>query len=427
MISRLYVVAILLCTMWINQGFAQHDTLLVRIDTITVKFGTIDTLIPIHYRLLDSKPALFRGYDSYLDFDASKVSDSLPIPSWVIDSVGHVDPIGYNQYVDTALDRLMFVGTASKDISLRVPRALRGEIRAIVEGGSDQFIDTSKSILYRIYMRFPKIFSDTVFDTIRQFDQTSAAPFDAVIVQPGWIKYQRTPLSVTTAKVGGQADSLIVVLVTVSDITETNIRTAEFSFSFDTTVLRFMKSIPGRLSGDSIATADVSSGEHVSVFISNLDSNKAMAGSGTMMWLLFRAIDRRDTVCTVLKDTVFSPVNADALVSTATLTVGEICVEGEAASGVISMQNAESSALDVWPNPFQTELNIGVRSEIAKANVLYIYDGIGRLMLNRTVARGFVWKPSASLPEGMYLIRVTGEPLAGMKPESFERHVVLIH
>jgi hypothetical protein len=414
--------------LWINYGFAQTNALIVRIDTMTVKFGTRDTLVPIFYRVEGTKPADFRGYDSRFSFDTAKLGDSALAP-WLYDSSGKLSAPAY----DTHLDSVLFWHTATwtsvrVGISLIIGATLPGEERALAEGGTDEGVNRSDSLLYRGYLSMHSVFADTAFLHLFRFDQTAGQPFDTVILQDGWIKYQKEAITVTTSGVTGVSDSLIRVPVQISDMSQANIRTGVFSFDLDTSILQFVGSIAGNIPGNSLVTSDSVKGTHVWVTISNQGSTNPMTGSGKIATLLFKAQHRTDTLCTMLGDSLFQALNTDALVSTVKLSLGDICVKGQSLQSVDGTR-LQSESLNVWPNPFNSLLNISMGASSEGMSEVQVTDVLGRTVVSGQMASGiFRWYVGQEQTPGVYFIRVI--PMRNPTenaPMAFSREVILIH
>jgi hypothetical protein len=414
--------------LWINQGIAQTNRLLVRIDTMTVKFSTRDTLVPIFYRVEGSKPADFRGYDSRFSFDTSKLGDSALVP-WLYDSTGKLSAEAYDVHLDTALFWQTATWTnATVGISLIIGATLPGEERAIAEGGTDEGVNRSDSLLYRGYLSLHSVFADTAFLHLFRFDQTAGQPFDTVILQDGWIKYQKQSITIATSAVSGVSDSLMTVPVKISDMTQANIRTGVFSFDIDTSILQFVGSSAGSIPGNSLVTSDSVNGTKVSVTIANQDLSKPMIGSGNIAVLHFKAQHRTDTLCTLLRDSSFQALNSDALVSSVKLSLGDICIDGHLLQSVADSRSVDES-LSVWPNPFSSSLNVRVRQNRAANVSVVIYDALGRVVANGQLVSGsFHWQPDVEQAPGLYFVRLnTLSNQAGSVSLSLSKEVILIH
>jgi hypothetical protein len=153
-----------------------------------------------------------------------------------------------------------------------------------------------------------------------------------------------------------------------------------------------------------------------------------MTGSGKIATLLFKAQHRTDTLCTMLGDSLFQALNTDALVSTVKLSLGDICVKGQSLQSVDGTR-LQSESLNVWPNPFNSLLNISMGASSEGMSEVQVTDVLGRTVVSGQMASGiFRWYVGQEQTPGVYFVRVIPmRNLTENAPMAFSREVILIH
>lgn len=369
---------------WINQSYAQHNALTVRVDTMTINAQQTDILLGVYYKLTGDKPADFYGFDARISYDTTKIRAV----------------------------QVVFDGTASANLGFHIGNTnIAGEVRAVVLGQPGQDIDTTNPLLFLVRFSVLSAGFDTAYLSLFRFDVTPPMHIDTVIRQNGWLRHNivvtppaRVPIEVSTSEAFGKSDSLIVMPILVSDLTKANVRKAQFVFSYDTSLLTFIASGAGSISGNMLMTRDSQTGTRHFVVVSNSDTNKPLIGSGELFSLRFHAKRREDTVCSELVDTAFQVLNPDAHVDSVTLRLSQICVVGTGMAKAVASTAALEDKFDARPNPFVSEISLGSTGSVPQ--YLEVVDVLGRRVFAALIKGAFRWQ-TFSLPQGTYLARLT--------------------
>jgi hypothetical protein len=350
------------------------NILRIRIDTVTISAVTPTVTLNIWYSIDGSKPHSFRGFQC--DF-------------------------AYEKYQIEAASAFS-IGTASRTASLfdfikDYPYA--GQARLLVR--SDAELDITKPVLFRLIFNTKGTLYDTLIKDFKGlmeifFFEVLGDGIDEVFIENdslGWIQYQppvmpdpeppkKRNIAVSTDSVTVMSDSTVQVPLNVTTLDSAMVKYGAFGFTYDTSILAFIGAEPGDLLGNG-GTLDIKhEANRATITFFAGDTSKALAGTGELFVMRFRAIKREDTVCTEFRDSGFFVLNEGALTDTISYALGNICVFGiKEDMGVVS--EPRQVQFRILPNPAHDEITI-LTSETRSCDLM-IWNVLGKLMMQTAI------------------------------------------
>lgn len=350
------------------------NILRIRFDTVSVTAPTSNVVLNVWWQIDGTKPHNWRGFDCRL---------------------------AYEKYQIAAVDAVE-LGTACATASLfhfeRDVYPYQGEARLQVLTSGDLELDLSKPVLFRLVFRTNATLFDTVAKDYRglmecfRFEVIGTG-IDSVEIENGWIQYvppvvpdpdppKKRNIVVSTDSVTVQADSLVRVALNVSSLDSAMLKYGKFLFSYDTTVLAFVSTLPGDFALGTLLT-DSKPGD-VRITFTAADTSKPLAGAGELFTMLFHALKREDTVCTILRDTAFFALNDSALIDTIFYSLGPICVEGLPEQKDVVDRSREQQLLIALPNPAREKIKF--TTDEARSCDLVIWNVLGDEVMRSALA-----------------------------------------
>jgi len=353
-------------------------------DTVTAKAG--DTVeMDVHYTFISTHAHNIDYFQLRLQYDSSEVSP-LDTNAYVLDGTAS------GSFFDTTFSHLGITALGQSEL------------------------DTTNPVLIRIRFRVNRQLADTAFirwDTsFGMFVQNENV--DSVIRQDGWIRtataaghvmLSTPPITAHGVSDGYSADSVAFELpVSVSNIANANIKSALFSFAYDSARFPLSGVSAGVTSGiqvDSVASVPISKGSRrINIWISSLGG--AINGADTLLRLDFTGLVGLDTVCDTLSDVSLRATNVDGLIGNVVYLGNPMCLEGEAPSSVAKVQ-PQNDGLRLYPNPATDAVRIDATDDATPATIT-AYDMLGRKIGRWTNVGDVQWQIPASVLPGMYRV-----------------------
>ncbi len=330
--------------------FAQPQKNILRIwfDTITVKTLPAQVVMNCWFKIEGTKPHDFRGFQMPFIYEAHQIT-----------------PYGY-----------YFSGTASEYAGFHVGNhnSQTGTGSVVVLGSSE--LDLKKSLLFSIaYIALPRL-NDTVFNDYigymevdrKRFELSIDSGIDSVIIADGWIKYDKVikPQPEKRASITLSSDSLMMeddssawLSIRTSLLDSARIKHSVLSFSVDTSIVVFDTAVVGSAFGQTATLTIENKITSVNVYLTSIDDEKALLGSGELLKMKFTARKRQDTVATYLADSAYFALNTDNLLDTVRYELSPVIVYGskDTLKSVRSDLTSDSH-FTIVPNPANNFLTI---------------------------------------------------------------------
>lgn len=305
----------------------QKNILRIWFDTITVKTLPTQVVMNCWFKLEGTKPHDFRGFQMPFIYESHQIA-----------------PTNY-----------FFSGSASEKAAYHIGghNAQTGNASVVVLSSVE--LDLKKSLLFSIAFiaKFglnDKERNDTIglMEVIRdQFELNIDSGIDSVIITEGWIKYAKEippepvikkSVTLSSDSVSLQADSSAQISIHATSLDSSLIKRGVFSFTIDTSIVRFDTAIIGDSFKDSVSLVVENRSPRVNLYISQVDTAKRILGSGELLKVFLSdkfkedsTHRREDTVTTYLFDSSFFALNTDNLLDSVRYELGKIVILGSKA------------------------------------------------------------------------------------------------
>jgi hypothetical protein len=344
----------------------------VRLDTLTVQAGDTATM-NVFFTFTSTKPHNLNGFVARYLFDSNLVKI-----------------VGYST-----------AGTASDGLSTTESH------QGIAAIGSTE-INLNNQVLFRMRIVASKTLADTAWI---HWDSdwpmfASESGVDSVIQTGGWLRTANatghTSLTAPGRSVNGvitgpYADSVRFDLpIMISDISNANVTDARLQFKFDPNKLSLIAATSSKIA--TVVSSDVAS-DTASIVFQGLNGSKLL-GNDTLTVLQFYALVGPDTVCTMLTNVTWQPLNSDAKRGTTDVRFDSICIYGRYQPALVESNERRRSGR-LYPNPAQDHL---ILSDMDVRD-LEVYDALGRFV-GSCRYNGETWLLPPSLKAGAYRITV---------------------
>jgi len=368
-------------------------------DTVTARAG--DTVeMNVHYTFTSTHSHSIDSYQLRFMYDTSEVFPIYP----------------YAFVLDSTASGLFFDTTFSHSGILAI-------------GQSE--LDLTNPVLIRIRFRVNRQLADTAFirwDTSSDlFDPSEGV--DQVILQDGWIRtasvaghmaLSTPPVTVHGITDGYSPDSVAFKLpVSVSNIASANIRSALFSFAYDSARFPLNGVSADAASGievDSVNSSPIAEGSRqVNIWIHGL--NGAIGGGDTLLRIAFTGLVGLDTICDTLGDVSLRPTNADGLIGNTVYPGNPICLEGVAPSAVEMPEELPANNLQIYPNPATVAVRMEAPDEAAPATIT-VFDMLGRT-IGEWSGGEVLWQIPPGVVPGIYRV------VCGQQQKMFMKTLVI--
>lgn len=343
----------------------------IRFDTIKLKPHQNIILMPVKWSYSLPKPHDFRAFNVHFAVDPTKVT----ISDFLIQGTA-AEAMNGTPFTNTADSDARFVILGSNEPDFNNPILFYVMVSVRLNPGE-------VTPFHWIYVEDPTYFK-----------------IDTIITEDGWIALEppRTA-AVTSPDTTMKSDTVISIPVSVTDLSGTGVTQARITATLDTSVFDLVGATPGAHSN-----AQVVAGLTGTTLTLDLTAKSAstLSGNDVLVNLQLRAKARQDTICRALTNGSFQALNSDAYIGSVSVWFGLVCVFGTHPSSVVT--DAQTSTLDVYPNPVRTVLHLGQPGADQPVATVRVFDVLGHEVYSAKDATE--WRPEAGLPNGVYHVRV---------------------
>ncbi|HET6512085.1 MAG TPA: T9SS type A sorting domain-containing protein [Candidatus Kapabacteria bacterium] len=388
MLLRLALVTLLFLLS--NTSRAQKNTLHLWVDTLIIDETQNDVILNVKFWLdVKRPPVKFYGYVAEIDYGPS----------------GYVQVVGNNGVI--------FQNTGSRHIPDPIPTVTTSWVRVVALGDESQRVDTNYTSLFKLRLAAANLPAGEralfIWDYIQLVEDSG---IDSVIYGQGYVERRKNvpePVfdTVRIAIPGhvAQSDSTFDLPVVFDSIAGSKVKHFAFSFDFDSSVVRLDDVIKASDIVDTLER-DIQP-THGDVFM-RVAGDGVIQGADTLFYLRFTAKHRTDTLCTMLQQVGFLPINDDVKVDATVISLSEICVQGKAEDPVKSVEVSESLR-DLWigPNPASEFVTVMLPESVGRFEVA-VYDVMGRLVYSSRGIGKVEWRPGSNARGAYHIVVTTG-------------------
>jgi hypothetical protein len=396
-LGRIYCLLVI-CFVSVSSVHAQSTKNVLRIwfDTITVKTVPSQVVMNCWFKLEGTKPHEFRGFQMPYIYESHQIAPT----------------------------NCFFSGSACENASHKFGGVTGPNGHATVNVLNSSELDLSKQLLFSIaFIALPRLNDSVNNDFIGYMEvernrfEVIGTGIDEVIITDGWIKYvkqlppepeKRTSITLASDSVSLTADSSGWVSIKSSDLDSTRIKRSVFSFSLDSSLIRFDTAVVGTVLNGVAALTVVKNLSMINLYLSSTDTSKTLQGNGEILRVKLSAKKRQDTVSTFLHDSSFFALNTDHLLDSVRYQLGAIVIQGvkidtDTVIKSVKIHSAGQEKVFIAPNPASDFVTIDLDDQEATVELISV---LGDKVLAQT-GRGIIRINTTLLASGWYQVHVS--------------------